>query len=613
MKKLFLAVIAGLTVFASCKDEEETISRIEIAEGSTIQINVGEEKQLHVNHFPEHLQAPKYSWTSSSSNIVTVGSSGTINAISEGEATITVSTENNISAQCSIIVSTIEITGIELDKTDYEILIGESLQLKPVVSPSNATYANKMVYSSTDESVAKVDKDGNVEAMNVGECQIEVASPDGKIATFCNVKVLSITLNKTEIETIIGETVQLQPIAIAEIYKDKLFYESTNEAVAKVSSDGWVEAISVGECQIKVASQDGKITAGCRVVVNPIVITEIKFDKADYEIVMGESIQLKPIVSPSNATYANNLVYSSSDKSVAKISSDGIVETIGVGECIITATSPDDGKAKVDCKVKVLPCEVTSITLNQTELTLMQSESFKFTYSIEPQNATDKTVTWTTSDDNIAVIEADGTLTALNIGECTITAHSSNAEVSVQCKITVIQAEVKEVRLNKSSLRMLMGTTDNLNATVLPSAANQNVTWTSSNTDVVTVEDGVVSSVAIGTAIITVTTEEGGFTNSCTITVEGIDKYMSASYIGGMTFSGGGQSAYCDCTIRNNSNVNVYVKSVTISGRVYSINETVSAKSQLSHRCTTSQYNSTKYTVVYTVVYGGVEYTVVAN
>ncbi len=533
MKKLFnLGIIACLMaafVFNGCKEEEENITRIEIAEGETINLIVGQDMQLKVNRFPEHLKAPMYNWSSSNSSVVSVNKLGKITAVAEGETTITVSVanDNTIKASCTVIVTPIAITEIKLDKSEYEILIGNELQLNPKVSPNDATYKDKLVYSSTDEAVAKVEKNGKVETVGVGECQIKVTSNDGKISTTCNIKILPTTLNKTEFETIIGDHLQLQPTAVADVYKDKLVYTSTNESVAKVSSEGLIETVGVGECTITVASTDGKIQA--------------------------------------------------------------------------------------DCKVKVLPSEVTSISLNQTELTIMQSETFRFETTIEPKIAADKTVTWTTSDENIATIDASGMLTALEIGECTIIAHSSNAEVTAQCNVKVITATAKEVRLNKSSIKMIIGTTDNLQATVLPNAANQNVTWASSNTNVATVENGVVTAVAVGSAVITVTSEEGRLQQSCSVTVEGIEKYMSASHIGGMKFSQAGNYAYCDCSISNSSDVDVYVKRVIVSGTSYSVNETLSAKSKMSMRAYTNQFNSTSYNVVWVIEYNGVEYTVSSN
>ena len=530
MKKILTVALVTMiaTNFIGCKEDDEAITRIEIAEGETINLNVGESQLLHVNHFPEHLKVPKnYSWKTSPSGIVYVSPGGEIKALAEGETVVT-ATLDNLTANCRVVVSPIDITGIKFDKADYEILIGDELQLQPTVSPATATYKNKLVYTSTDETIAKVTLNGGkIETIAAGECKIKVASPDGKIETDISIKVLPISLNQTLFEEIIGKQLQLQVSNMSEIYKGKLIYSSTNESVATVSADG-------------------------------------------------------------------------------------LITNIGIGECVISATSAD-GKVKTECKVKVLPSEVSAISLNQTELTIMQSETFNFAVTIEPSYAADKTITWTTSDANTATIDANGTLTALEIGECIITAHSSNAEVTAQCSVKVITATVKEVTLDKSSLNIIVGATDNLTAIILPTAANQNVSWTSSNTSVATVENGVVTAIAAGSATITATSEEGGFSGNSMVTVEGLDKYLSASHIGGMTFSGAGNYAYCDCRLTNNSNVDIYVKSVIVNGLTYLVNETIDAYSTMSKRATTYQFNSTVYNVSWIVEYGGVEYYITSD
>ena len=482
---------------------------------------IGESLKLHIKHYPEHLPAPKISKWESSDLFVASASFGELKAKSEGEALITATTENNISATCRVIVGAIEITEIKIGKANYEIPMGETLQLTPKVSPEDASYKNNLVYTSTNENVAKIGRDGKIETVNVGECQIKVASPDGKESTTCNIKVLSIAFDKTQFEDIIGKQLQLQVSNVSEIYKDKLTYSSTNDAVAKVNAEG-------------------------------------------------------------------------------------LVETVGVGECVVSASSTD-GKVKAECKVKVLPSEVSAISLNQSDLTLMQSELYKFETSIEPIFAADKTVTWTSSDENTATISADGTLTALAIGECTITAHSSNAEVTAQCNVKVIAATPKEVNLNKLSLELMVGAIDNLSATIYPTAANQNVSWTSSDPNIVAIENGMVTAISVGTATITATSEEGGQQQSCVVTVEGVDKYISAQNGNVVTtFTNFGVYTYVSCQITNKSNVDVYVKSIIIDGRTTSVGETLKSNYKISN----TYYTNSAEKVVWIIEYNGVEYEV---
>lgn len=453
MKKLLLATIAVLTVFAGCKkDEEETITRIEFTEGETTNMFVGDEMQLHIKYYPEHLKAPHGSkWSSSNSSVASVGFSGIVYGESVGEAVITITTNNNISASCRVIVNPIEVNWIPNFKLDdYEVLVGDIIQLKP-------TFIN----GTFDKSLCK------------------------------------------------------------------LVYTSTNEAVVKVGDDGQIEAVGAGECQIKAE----------------IVGTEVSVVKNEVSAV---------------------------------------------------------------CNVKVLPNEISKITLNNDELNIEQGETFKFIAEIEPEIYPDKTVTWVSSDENVATIGADGTLTGINIGECTITAISSNDKVKAECKVKVNPISVKVLELDKTSVKILIGSTETLLANVSPdNAANKNITWASSNESIATVDNGIVTGVAAGTAIITVTTEDGSLQQSCEVTVGGVNIFMTSTAWGGVLWVGSFEQK--NYTLENDNDVDVYVKSISISGYTSSINEIVSAKSSLTKSYTTT-YN--QYDVKWIVEYNGVEYIV---
>ena len=160
---------------------------------------------------------------------------------------------------------------------------------------------------------------------------------------------------------------------------------------------------------------------------------------------------------------------------------------------------------------------VESITLNVAELTLAPGASETLTATVLPENATDKTVTWSTSNAEIATV-ADGKVTAVKEGEATITAKAG--EKSATCKVTVAKKTipVESVTLNKNELTMVKGEEIALTATVLPAdATDKTVTWSSTDTKVATVINGVVTAVAEG--ICTITAMVGGKTADCKVTV----------------------------------------------------------------------------------------------
>ena len=168
--------------------------------------------------------------------------------------------------------------------------------------------------------------------------------------------------------------------------------------------------------------------------------------------------------------------------------------------------------------------KVTKVELNQTSLTLEAGGTATLTATITPDNATDKSVKWESSNTAVATVE-NGTVTAEGEGTATITVTTADGEFTADCTVTVSKniVSVTGVSLDKETLTLEAGKSGTLTAAITPNnATNQAVTWTSSNTSVATVENGVVTAVGAGEAIITVTTADGGKTDACKVTVTAV-------------------------------------------------------------------------------------------
>ena len=236
----------------------------------------------------------------------------------------------------------------------------------------------------------------------------------------------------------------------------------------------------------------------------------------------------------------------------------------------VTLSVQDPGRimniSSIVFTIKGANVDVTGVTLNKTETTLtVGGDPVALTATVAPENATDRTVTWTTSDASVATVE-DGVVTAVAAGTATITATATNGTVDTSddktatCTVTVNAAapsvvSVTGVEINKTSTTLTVGGTETLTATVSPDGATyKTVTWSSSDTDVATVDaNGKVSAVAAGTATITVTATNGTVddtsddqTATCAVTVN------AASSGGGSSDSGSGDSS--DNSSSNNSN-----------------------------------------------------------
>ncbi len=166
---------------------------------------------------------------------------------------------------------------------------------------------------------------------------------------------------------------------------------------------------------------------------------------------------------------------------------------------------------------------VTSVSLDKASLELTEGETAQLTATVLPDNATNKNVTWSTSNASIATVDANGLVTAVSAGTATITVTTEDGTKTASCTVTVT-VPVTGVTLSQTQASLYYNRTPNtltLTATVAPdNATNKDVTWTSSDSTVATVDqNGLVTALARGTAVITATTVDGGKTATCTVTV----------------------------------------------------------------------------------------------
>ncbi len=190
----------------------------------------------------------------------------------------------------------------------------------------------------------------------------------------------------------------------------------------------------------------------------------------------------------------------------------------------VTATN-DSGNDSKQFSLTIDPKQtvsVTGVTLDQAELSLYTGESKTLIATVQPSDATIQNVTWESSNTEVATVDANGKVTAEGEGEATITVTTADGGKTATCAVTVTAAPVpvSGVSLNKDSTSLTVGDTETLTATVAPdNATNRAVTWASSNPSVAKVENGVVTALACGTAVITATTQDGNHTATCAVTV----------------------------------------------------------------------------------------------
>ena len=199
---------------------------------------------------------------------------------------------------------------------------------------------------------------------------------------------------------------------------------------------------------------------------------------------------------------------------------NGTVDTLQADANVTVSGNGDIKKQTGSGQISV---SVTGVSLDKTEIVLVEGSSQTLTATVEPTNATNKNVTWSSDHEAIATVDQHGTVTARRGGQAIITVTTADGSKTATCTVRVkiqIGEPVQSVGLNKTELALEVGKTGTLEAIVEPSdATNKNVIWSSSNPEVATVDNGVVTTVSAGEAIITVTTEDGAKTATCKVTV----------------------------------------------------------------------------------------------
>ena len=237
----------------------------------------------------------------------------------------------------------------------------------------------------------------------------------------------------------------------------------------------------------------------------------------------GQKATLKATVIPDEGDVNHAVSWYSSDENVVSVDSNGNLVAKGIGSADITVITFESNK-KATCHVTVNPyVNVKDFTLKDTNITLPVGKSRKLSYSFTPSDATNKKVTWTSSNTKVATVDANGKVTARGTGSTTIKANTAEGNKSAACKVTVT-APVTGVKLDKTSVTLEKGKIVTLTATINPAnATNKKVTWTSSNAKIAAVDtNGKVTAKAAGTATITVTTADGSKKATCKVTVKEI-------------------------------------------------------------------------------------------
>lgn len=438
-------------------------------EDKLIKLKVGEEKTLQPIINNDKTIVIDLLWETGDENIVTVDQNGHVIATGVGTVSIFVYDEvSGLGGEISIEVEPsnevepgnkndkedniekdkIAVTGIALNKSDTIMVIGEYIIVSAVVKPANAT-DKSITWSSSNKEVATVSSTGKVIAKNVGTTTITATTKNGKRAsmkvtvTEKFIHVTSITLNYEKVTLEVGGAISLKAtIKPTNATNKGVIWSSSDSTIAEVSNDGKVTAKSAGTTTITATTKDGNKKAVATITVKEkeiIPITDISLNVNTLNLDVGNTYIVEATIKPSNATI-KTVEWSTTDPNVATVE-NGKITAVGAGSATITVTTID-GKKTATCivTVKEIIVEPTGVDLNKTDITLTVGETFQLIATVKPSNATNKSLTWSSSKSSYASVSDTGLITAKKAGNTVITVKTANGKKRT-CAVTIIEPE----------------------------------------------------------------------------------------------------------------------------------------------------------------------------
>ena len=431
--------------------------------------------------------------------------------------------------------------------TEKSISLFEGEMAETAMNQDGAYAEGEIVYSSESPKIATVSEDGVVTAVSKGRTKIVAdLMQNGKRArrTYLEVtvarRVTKVTLSRKNLTVLepddpqlaellaplpegaeprtdpvllllAGRSVSLSAACTPEDATNrKITYTSSDVGVAKIQDGNRLRAVEKGECDLVVASvQNPEIQEIFHaLVIEPV--KKIQVQAPDKTMFAGEQMELNAVCTPDTASI-RKVTWKSRRPSVATVDENGLVTGLAKGDVTIEAKATDGTEVVGTLTIRVAQ-NVTEVTLKQEELTLAVGKNSQLTATVLPKDANNKKLTWSSSDETVAVVGKDGRVTAKKAGICVITCVSdSNPMVSASAVVQVVQPVTKITFTQAGSLSFPIRTSQQLYWKVEPGDATiQDVTFKSNHPEIAAVdENGLVTGVKRGEATITVTATDG--------------------------------------------------------------------------------------------------------
>ena len=423
-----------------------------------------------------NIKKEKIFWKSDDTNIVSINKDGKITAVGIGTTTISATYEKlTTSCEVNVINDNVEVTSIKLNKDHLVLEKNTSERIFTTIMPDNATNRN-VIWETSNSNIASVDNNGNIFANNVGT--VTITAKINNISVSCNVtvvneiiKVESILLNKENITIDNGDKKQLvASINPKNSSNKKIIWTSSNPNVVSVDENGYVTGVGVGSATI--TARIDNITSTCIVTVKTIEAKKIILNKDNLILEKGSTSQLNATIEPTRAT-DKKIIWTSSNPKVATVDSNGLISAVDTGITVITARI---NNVTTTCKVTVKTITVKKISFEETSVILEKGSKKSLTVLIEPGNATNKTIEWSSSNNNVVKVDENGNIEAVGLGTANIVAKTND-------KTAICDVIVKDMT-NPSSSPTLNIVTETDSYTITGGKENINKKYYSNDKDV---------------------------------------------------------------------------------------------------------------------------------
>ena len=449
--------------------------------------------------------------------------------------------ENNSRKTIDFDDSIVDVTGIMVTPEATNLAFGGTLVLEANVLPENATNKD-VIWTSDDPSIISVASNGEVTGISFGTTIISATTVEGGFVAQSTVTVVGnsqvnvtgvdLDVDSTILE--VGQTQILEAIITPmNATNSAVFWASEDTSIVSVDVNGEIIGVAIGTTVVSATTEDGDFVAQAAITVveNTIVnVSGIDLNLDSTNLEFGSTLVLEETVQPSNATNTS-VIWASEDTSIVTVDANGEVFGVALGTTTVTVTT-EDGNFVTQAIITVIESEfvnVTGIIMNPDSIDLELGSSLVLNVAVQPNNATNQQVVWTSEDTSIVSVNSNGEVLGVSLGTTTVNATTVDGEFVAVATVKVVEKSeenngnvvVTGISIDIDDLVLQERDNVQINGTVLPeNASNNYILWVPEDLSIVTVDaNGNVEAKRVGETVITATTVDGGFSTTITVTV----------------------------------------------------------------------------------------------